>query len=170
MLFRSHGESHTPTERTAGPSTAYPQTQEHASGSAQRGESGPSSSQPAYREGDYVKDAQGNYILDVHGNKIPYIALPSTYSGSEHDADEYETPATTNPPIGDQAAQPAMSGASKGQGQWTGAYSNPQDYSGEGYGQPGWDTVERHRHPTRLSDVMEEDERSRTSASQISRT
>lgn len=166
-----HGDqSHTPTERTAGPSAAYPQTKDHASGSAQRGESGPSTSQPAYREGDYVKDAQGNYVLDVHGNKIPYIAPPSTYSGSEHDADEYETPATTNPPSGDQAAQPAMSGASKEQGQWTGTYSKPQDYSGEGYGQPGWDTVERHRHPTRLSDVMEEDERSRTSASQISRT
>jgi hypothetical protein len=27
----------------------------------------------------------------------------------------------------------------------------------------------RHHHPTRLSDVLEEDERSRTSASQVSR-
>ncbi|KAI1000660.1 hypothetical protein K3495_g7536 [Podosphaera aphanis] len=33
-----------------------------------------------------------------------------------------------------------------------------------------WAGVPRHRHPTRLSDVMEEDERSRTSASQVSRT
>lgn len=37
------------------------------------------------------------------------------------------------------------------------------DYSGEGYGEASWET--RHHHPTRLSDVMEEDERSRTSAS-----
>jgi hypothetical protein len=37
------------------------------------------------------------------------------------------------------------------------------EYSGEGYGP--WD---RHRHPTRLSDVQEEDERSRTSASHAS--
>ncbi|PHH86531.1 hypothetical protein CDD83_10100 [Cordyceps sp. RAO-2017] len=53
---------------------------------------------------------------------------------------------------------------------WTGAYSDPQDYSGQGYGTPGWETVPRHHHPTRLSDVIEEeDERSRTSASQMSR-
>ena len=44
------------------------------------------------------------------------------------------------------------------------------DYSGEGYGSgPGWEAVPRHHHPTRLSDVLEEDERSRTSASQVSR-
>ena len=46
------------------------------------------------------------------------------------------------------------------------------DYSGSGWG--AWDSVTpRHRHPTRLSDVLEEDERSRTSASrasQVSRT
>lgn len=33
-----------------------------------------------------------------------------------------------------------------------------------------WANVPRHHHPTRLSDVMEEDERSRTSASQMSRS
>ena len=31
-----------------------------------------------------------------------------------------------------------------------------------------WESVERHRHPTRLSDVLEEDERSRTSPSRAS--
>ena len=41
------------------------------------------------------------------------------------------------------------------------------DYSGSGWG--NWDSVTpRHRHPTRLSDVLEEDERSRTSASRAS--
>ncbi|GKT96388.1 hypothetical protein Ct61P_14238 [Colletotrichum tofieldiae] len=44
-----------------------------------------------------------------------------------------------------------------------------QDYSGSGYAAPGWETVPRHHHPTRLSDVMEEDERSRASNSQIGR-
>jgi hypothetical protein len=45
------------------------------------------------------------------------------------------------------------------------------DYSGSGWGQgSGWDSVTpRHRHPTRLSDVIEEDERSRTSPSRASR-
>lgn len=42
------------------------------------------------------------------------------------------------------------------------------DYSGSGWG--GWDSITpRHRHPTRLSDVLEEeDERSRTSPSRAS--
>lgn len=161
-------QSHTPTERAAGPAAAYSPPQDPAGGAP-----GPSSSQPAYREGEYVRDAQGNYILDSHGNKIPYIAPPSTYSGSERDADEYETPATTNPPSGNRDPQSTTAGVAPQthdqQGQWTPNYSNPQDYSGEGYGQPGWDTVPRHHHPTRLSDVIEEDERSRTSASQLSR-
>jgi hypothetical protein len=43
-------------------------------------------------------------------------------------------------------------------------YAQPQDYSGDGFGAPAWETP-RHHHPTRLSDVIEEDdERSRTSA------
>ncbi|CAK7565193.1 MAG: hypothetical protein SEPTF4163_003103 [Sporothrix epigloea] len=46
----------------------------------------------------------------------------------------------------------------------------PADYSGQGFAGPGWEAIPRHHHPTRLSDVIEEDdERSRTSASQISR-
>ncbi|KAJ5297001.1 two-component sensor protein histidine protein kinase [Penicillium atrosanguineum] len=44
------------------------------------------------------------------------------------------------------------------------------DYSGTGWGAgTGWESVTpRHRHPTRLSDVLEEDERSRTSPSRAS--
>lgn len=46
----------------------------------------------------------------------------------------------------------------------------PADYSGSGWG-PTWESMTpRHRHPTRLSDVIEEDERSRTSASRASHT
>ncbi|KAJ2902231.1 hypothetical protein MKZ38_000833 [Zalerion maritima] len=48
------------------------------------------------------------------------------------------------------------------------AYTTAPDYSGQGYGGT-WDAP-RHHHPTRLSDVPEEDdERSRTSASALSR-
>ncbi|RKF77528.1 hypothetical protein GcM3_071006 [Golovinomyces cichoracearum] len=65
--------------------------------------------------------------------------------------------------------------------QSSGSYSEPGivldesiDYSGyarQGYGPDHeWSSVPRHHHPTRLSDVMEEDERSRTSTSQISRS
>ena len=44
------------------------------------------------------------------------------------------------------------------------------DYSGSGWGVgTGWESVTpRHRHPTRLSDVLEEDEPSRTSPSRAS--
>lgn len=123
-------------------------------------------SEGGYSEGEYVADVRGNFILDAHGNKIPLAAPPSTCSGSDAEAEEYDTPATTNPPSG--SYEPPNTSAPPSQ--WTGAYSNPQDYSGQGYAAPGWETVPRHHHPTRLSDVIEEeDERSRTSASQISR-
>ena len=53
-----------------------------------------------------------------------------------------------------------------------GAQIAPVDYSGSEYGSRlGWDAVlPRHHHPTRLSDVLEEDERSRTSPSRASQT
>jgi len=121
-------------------------------------------SEGGYSEGEYVIDANGNFILDAQGNKIPFAAPPSTYSDSDPDAEEYETPATTNPPSGKQESPSTSAGG----GQWTGTYSDPQDYSGQGYGAPGWETVPRHHHPTRLSDVMEEeDERSRASTSRV---
>ena len=41
------------------------------------------------------------------------------------------------------------------------------DYTGSGYG-AGWEAMPRHHHPTRLSDVLEEDERSRASPSRAS--
>lgn len=122
---------------------------------------------PEAAEDDYLRDPAGNYILDVHGRRIPRETPMSAYSGSDPEADEYETPATTNPPSGGHEPPTTSAGST---GQWTGAYSGGQDYTGEGYGAPGWETVPRHHHPTRLSDVIEEDdERSRTSASQISR-
>ncbi|TGJ85652.1 hypothetical protein E0Z10_g3101 [Xylaria hypoxylon] len=49
-------------------------------------------------------------------------------------------------------------------------YSSAPDYSGSGYSTTGWEDLPSHHHPTRLSDVLEEEEeRSRTSASQLSR-
>ncbi|KAJ9660974.1 hypothetical protein H2201_006702 [Coniosporium apollinis] len=50
-----------------------------------------------------------------------------------------------------------------------GAGYGPPDYSGSGYGDE-WSSIQRHHHPTRLSDVLEEDERSRTSPSRASQT
>lgn len=116
-------------------------------------------SQSGQSEGEYVMDVRGIPILDVHGNKIPFAAPSTSYSGSDAEVEEYDTPATTNPPSGSHL--PTSSSADGGQ---------VQNYSGQGYAAPGWETLPRHHHPTRLSDVIEEeDERSRTSASQISR-
>lgn len=166
--YQTTETSRTPSEHR---STAAPASSSghygHGEGSASGQRAPPPAEEADYRESEYVLDAQGEPILDVHGKKIPYMAPPSTYSGSEQEAEEYETPATTNPPSGGH--EPPSSTPGGGNGQWTGAYSNPQDYTGEGYGAPGWETVQRHHHPTRLSDVIEEDERSRASTSQISR-
>lgn len=57
--------------------------------------------------------------------------------------------------------------ATSGDSQWAAAYAPQTDYTGAGYGS-GWEAMPRHHHPTRLSDVLEEEE-SRTSASQVSR-
>ena len=57
------------------------------------------------------------------------------------------------------------------QGDYGGQGGAQADYSGSGYGSGlGWEAVPRHHHPTRLSDVLEEDERSRTSPSRASQT
>lgn len=118
-----------------------------------------------YSGGEYVVDVQGNPILDVHGNKIPYAVPPSTISGSDAEAEDYDTPATTNPPSGTYDPPPSSGPPAQ---PWSGNYS--QDYSGQGYGDNWVDPHPTHHHPTRLSDVIEEDdERSRTSASQVSR-
>ncbi|KAI1449243.1 hypothetical protein F5Y02DRAFT_429850 [Annulohypoxylon stygium] len=77
-------------------------------------------------------------------------------------AEEFETPAT----------QPSVYQPTGGSGAPQPQYSAAPDYSGQGYTTP-WDDAgardmgPRHHHPTRLSDVLEEEEeRSRTSASQ----
>ncbi|KAK3392969.1 hypothetical protein B0H63DRAFT_516180 [Podospora didyma] len=80
------------------------------------------------------------------------------YSEDDYERHETQTPASSAAPT---SYPPSSS-------QWSGTYTGPPEYSGQGYAAPGWETM--HHHPTRLSDVIEEDdERSRTSASQVSR-
>lgn len=62
--------------------------------------------------------------------------------------------------------RPDAAGYGSGSAQ-QGAQAAPGGYDGSGYG-PGWEAMPRHHHPTRLSDVLEEDERSRTSPSRAS--
>lgn len=148
-----------PSAAGAGSSGAqYHQQHAPAPAAHQGGSYGPSS-EGGYSEGEYMIDGDGNYILDDRGNKIPYRS-PEPHAHGRHGSDasmpeEFEQlpPSTSYPPSSSQWAQ-----------------TSPQDYAGQGYAAPGWETVPRHHHPTRLSDVIEEDdERSRTSASQVSR-
>ncbi|KAI1343379.1 hypothetical protein F5Y15DRAFT_427799 [Xylariaceae sp. FL0016] len=113
-------------------------------------------SEGTYSEGEYTIDGQGNFVRDSRGHKIPFRAPPSV--GSDVSAEEFETPAT-QPGV----YQPPSSSAQQP------SYTSAPDYTGTGYSVPGWEEMQnpRHHHPTRLSDVLEEEEeRSRTSASQ----
>ncbi|KAJ4422392.1 hypothetical protein N0V82_002948 [Gnomoniopsis sp. IMI 355080] len=151
-----------PSQRTtgAGPSSSSAGYYQQPSGVGEEEQaySAEGQSEGGYSEGEYLIDAQGKFVRDARGRKIPYPGTPGD-DESDSGAEEYETP----------SAQPGVSyPPSASQSQWSGQ----PDYSGSDYAAPGWETMPRHHHPTRLSDVLEEDEtRSRTSAgqSQVSR-
>ncbi|KAI2470121.1 hypothetical protein F4781DRAFT_442141 [Annulohypoxylon bovei var. microspora] len=135
-------------------------------------------SEGTYSEGQYINGMNGasngvpngvpsgasrNPVRDFQDHN-PSEHKTSAYAPvskrSDVAVEEFETPAT----------QPSVyqpTGASGPQQQPQ--YSSAPDYSGQGYTTP-WDDAgagPRHHHPTRLSDVLEEEEeRSRTSASQ----
>jgi len=135
-------------------------------------------SEGGYSEGEYLIDAHGNFIRDVHGRKIPFRSTASPGGESDAAAEEYDA-AATRPQQQQQQQQPGPSYPPSSSHYYPGGPAGPAgppgpagpaDYAGQGYAAPGWETVPRHHHPTRLSDVIEEeDERSRTSASQVSR-
>lgn len=143
-------------------------------------------------EDDYELDERGNVRRDARGNPI----LARHGPGSE-DSDEYNVmeqlereriyrqqyggggvveygqegssmAAGGGGGVGSRlpaAAAAAAAATSNG-----GGYGSQPDYTGAGFGSgSGWEAVvPRHHHPTRLSDVLEEDERSRTSPSRAS--
>ncbi|KAL8727933.1 MAG: hypothetical protein Q9181_005515 [Wetmoreana brouardii] len=117
---------------------------------------------------EYELNSSGEIQRDDHGRPIPYGAD----LGSD-DSDEYD--------VQDQLERERMYGQRYGSGisgveygsgptVTTNGPAQQADYSGSGYGAaPGWEAVPRHHHPTRLSDVLEEDERTnRTSPSRAS--
>ncbi|KAJ4374272.1 hypothetical protein N0V83_003013 [Neocucurbitaria cava] len=120
---------------------------------------------------EYAIDERGHFILDESGHRIPFRSLQSPVS-DEYDVQEdrrrelehlqrYGTAATSQ---GGYATS-SSAGPSQDPGYATTGGNRP-DYSGDGYGDE-WVGM-RHHHPTRLSDVPEEDERSRTSPSRAS--
>ena len=147
------------------------------------------SNEDTFSEEEFEYDGNGNIRRDAQGNPIVY----GRGAGSE-DSDEYDVqdqldrermygehygsglsgveygsgPTSTAGPRG----QPGrVSGQAYGGPASQESSTDPVDYSGTAYGSGlGWEAVPRHHHPTRLSDVLEEDERSRTSASRASQT
>lgn len=120
-------------------------------------------------EEEYAIDEYGNYILDASGHRVPFRAL------RQRDSDEYDVQEDRRRELehlqryGTAATDPSRYATTSTAGpSYQGGYttSNAPDYSGAGYGNE-WMGM-RHHHPTRLSDVMEEDERSRTSPSRAS--
>ena len=130
------------------------------------------SAEGSLSEGEYMIEPNGEFRRDAQGRRIPFQRGP----GSE-DSDEYD--------VRDQLERERMYGQRYGSGISGVEYGSgstaiaddpnvaseapqpPVDYSGAGYGQ-GWEAVPRHHHPTRLSDILEEDARSRTSPSRAS--
>ena len=125
-------------------------------------------------EEDYELNENGEVRRDAQGR--PIQGNTRRLLGSE-DSDEYD--------VQDQLERERMYGRSYGSamsgveyGGGTAATTDARqtasqeapvaaDYTGSGFG-AGWEAMPRHHHPTRLSDVLEEDERSRTSPSRAS--
>lgn len=177
--YRTTHAQHAPTQST----TSHPEAFYQQPGSYLHQEQGTSipEDEQSYvsthggetSEGDeeYAIDERGHYILDESGRRIPFRSLQSPIS-DEYDVQEdrrrelehlqhYGTAATSQ---GGYATS-STAGPSHGQDYATAGEARP-DYSGDGYGDE-WVGM-RHHHPTRLSDVPEEDERSRTSPSRAS--
>lgn len=132
-------------------------------------------SEGTYSEGQYNKAmvthgsstsafARDDYQRSLHDTLSIHSSMHSS-GDSDFDAEEFETPATqpaVYQPTGSGTQQQPQQQQGQGQQQQQGP-----DYSGSGYSAPWDDLGPRHHHPTRLSDVLEEEEeRSRTSASQ----
>ena len=115
---------------------------------------------PSVSELDYELDSNGEVRHDAAGN--PIVARHGPLSD---DSDEYNVQRQQDRERSfTQTYGSPMSGVEYGSGPTSTA---PADYEGRGYG-AGWEAMPRHHHPTRLSDVQEEDEISRTSPSRAS--
>ncbi|EPE25165.1 hypothetical protein GLAREA_11746 [Glarea lozoyensis ATCC 20868] len=170
--------SQAPAVQPASPSAFYQQQQGTLLHPTDRGSSRGAPSEGAFSEEEYEIDHEGQFVLDPSGNKVPFRAR-SDYDTDEYDVEEDRQREQANlQRYGTSAeyrqSETATSGAGRESSTSQPSSSEPggADYTGAGYGGGSgleWGAVPRHHHPTRLSDVLEEDERSRTSASQVSR-
>lgn len=133
-------------------------------------------------EEDYELNDDGEIRRDFQGRPIVRRALGSEDSDELDVRDQIERERMYGRSYGsgiagvEYGSGPTDASAGRAASTYTatgnqGAQTAPVDYSGNGYGSgPGWEAVPRNHHPTRLSDVLEEDERSRTSPSRASQT
>ncbi|KAI2698467.1 hypothetical protein DTO013E5_1932 [Penicillium roqueforti] len=123
----------------------------------------PATSEPDARS--YVGSSEAGdeeyapYPHDPHGDSLSYPPGPPSEESEEYEhslLDEHYIPESAYTSAPSSVPPPAPASAA--------------DYSGAGWGPgTGWESVTpRHRHPTRLSDVLEEDEHSRTTPSRAS--
>ncbi|KAL9621726.1 MAG: hypothetical protein Q9160_003844 [Pyrenula sp. 1 TL-2023] len=120
---------------------------------------------------EYEIDAHGNPVFDSHGRRIPYRG-PKSDEGSDPEGDlraEIERDRLYRERYGQPPSSAAYQVPAPAPDVPTssGSFDPPTsqvDYSGQAWGS-GWENITpRHRHPTRLSDVLEEDERSRATS------
>lgn len=131
--------------------------------------------------------SEEDYELDAQGRPIPFRGGLGSEDSDEYDVQDQQErermyrqrygqgisgveygSGPTSPPAGRSPTSGRPEAAyTTAPGQT--AQAAPVDYSGSDYGL-GWEAIPRHHHPTRLSDVLEEDERSRTSPSRASQT
>ena len=120
-------------------------------------------------EEDYELNENGEVRRDAQGRPIRGTARLGSDDSDEYDVQEQ----LERERMFGRSYGSSMSGVEYGSGPTTTAGRStsqdaPADYTGSGFG-AGWEAiVPRHHHPTRLSDVLEEDERSRTSPSRAS--
>lgn len=133
--------------------------------------------------------SEEDYELDAQGRPIPFRGGLGSEDSDEYDVQDQKE----RERIHGQRYGPGISGVEYGSGPTSSpaarpptsarpeaayttapnqtAQAAPVDYSGSDYGSGlGWEAIPRHHHPTRLSDVLEEDERSRTNPSRASQT
>jgi len=150
--FVENQKSH-PTD----PSKPYPgQMYEHDPSTPYPGQSTSEPDAHSYVGSSEAEDEYVRYPGDAQGHPFSYPTAPLSEGSDEYDQSPVEggySVAATSAPM--HAPFPPTTEA---------------DYTGSGWGVgTGWESVTpRHRHPTRLSDVLEEDEPSRTSPSRAS--
>lgn len=166
---------HTPSETFL----HSPQSSSHAVGRVPPPQRADVRSEASYAdtlsEGDteYVIDAAGNVRHDEQGHPIPFRQRVRSEASDEYDEEAIRHERELAARYGSQAGyggQPDVlpeapsvpTTSAQAMATYTptsGASGQPgrPDYEGQGYG--GWDALQtRHHHPTRLSDVLEEEE------------